>query len=408
MKQYKIYRAGIDVGSTTAKVAIIDQSNDLVFSDYQRHNTKIPELVKEFFLSILKQEGNCLLNIHLTGSAGLGLSNKLNIPFAQEVICTNKVVKKNYPQISTVIDIGGEDSKMFFLNKGKPPDIRMNGACAGGTGAFIDQISSLLNRTPLQLNELAKNHTCIYPIASRCGVFAKTDVQNLLSRNVPTEDIAASVFHAVAIQCINTLARGFDIKPKLILCGGVFAFLPELVKSFLKALKIPESDRIIPERPELLPAIGAAIYNEHNKVTSSSLSVRNMIDKLEENQHSSGFHKNRIQALFSNNNELLEWKKKNKSINILKLSLKEYQENECFLGIDSGSTTTKIAVIGKNNELLFSWYKNNNGTPVRTLIAGLQLFKDQVLKTNPDLKIVKSAVAGYGEDLIKTAFGIDK
>ena len=147
MKQCKTYRAGIDVGSTTAKVAIINESNDLVFSDYQRHNTKILEVVKEFFLSIMEQEGNCLLNIHLTGSAGLGLSNRLNIPFAQEVICTNKIIKEIYPQISTVIDIGGEDSKMFFLNKDKPPDIRMNGACAGGTGAFIDQIASLLNRT---------------------------------------------------------------------------------------------------------------------------------------------------------------------------------------------------------------------------------------------------------------------
>ena len=265
MKQYKKYRAGIDIGSTTAKIAVVTENNDLIFSRYLRHNAKILETVKNFFHSIMEQEGNCLLDIHMTGSAGLGLSSRIDIPFVQEVICTNEVIKQEYPQTSTVIDIGGEDSKMIFLNKGKPPDIRMNGACAGGTGAFIDQIASLLNLTPAQLNELAQNHTCIYPVASRCGVFAKTDVQNLLSRNVPPADIAASVFHAVAIQCINTLARGFDIKPKIVLCGGVFAFLPELVKSFLKVLYISESDKITPRKPELLPAIGAAIYSKYNK-----------------------------------------------------------------------------------------------------------------------------------------------
>ncbi|MCD4743278.1 MAG: acyl-CoA dehydratase activase, partial [Desulfobacteraceae bacterium] len=408
MKQYKTYRAGIDVGSTTAKVVIINENFDLIFSKYQRHSAKILETVRNFFLAILEQEGNCLLNIHLTGSAGLGLSKKLSIPFAQEVICTNEIIKKKYPQVNTVIDIGGEDSKMIFLNKGKPPDIRMNGACAGGTGAFIDQIASLLNLTPLQLNNLARSSTCIYPIASRCGVFAKTDVQNLLSRNVPPADIAASVFHAVAIQCINTLARGFNIRPKIVLCGGVFAFLPELVKNFLKVLKISESDLITPGRPELLPAIGAAMYKKFNQNELSTLSIQEVIDKFDKDRQFASFHQNRIRALFKNDDEFTEWKNKNKSLNIRKLPLEEYQGDKCFLGIDSGSTTTKITVIGNNKELLFGWYKNNNGNPIKTLITGLSLFKNQILKTNPNLKIVKSCVAGYGEDLIKTAFGIDK
>ena len=408
LKQYKTYKAGIDVGSTTAKIAVVTENNDLIFSRYLRHNAKILETVKNFSRSIMEQEGNCLLDIHMTGSAGLGLSSRIGIPFVQEVICTNEVIKQEYPQTSTVIDIGGEDSKMIFLNKGKPPDIRMNGSCAGGTGAFIDQIASLLNLTPAQLNELAQKHTCIYPIASRCGVFAKTDVQNLLSRNVPHADIAASVFHAVAIQCINTLARGFDIKPKIVLCGGVFAFLPELVKSFLKVLNISESDKITPKKPELLPAIGAAIYNKRNKDKASLLSVQEIIDKLNQNKQFSNFNKNRIQALFKNNDEMESWKKKNSNIKIKKQSLKNYKENECFLGIDSGSTTTKIIAIGNNKEILFSWYKNNSGTPIKTLIKGLLIFKQQIQKDKPDLKIARTAVAGYGEDLIKTAFGIDK
>ena len=408
MKQNKTYNAGIDVGSTTAKIAITDHNNDIIFSDYQRHNTKIIEVVRHFFNAMMQQEGNCLLDIHLTGSTGMGLAKQLDIPFVQEVICTNEVIKKQYSKINTAIDIGGEDSKMIFLNKGKPPDIRMNGSCAGGTGAFIDQIASLLNCTPLELNELASRHTSIYLIASRCGVFAKTDVQNLLSRNIPLENIAASVFHAVAMQCLNTLSRGFDIKPKIILCGGVFAFLPELVKRFLKILKLNESDRVVPERPELLPAIGASIYTPYNKNDSSILSIQELIDRLDKGSKAIDFSQNRIQALFKNNSEFQEWENKHTSIKINKMPLKDYKGSKCFLGIDSGSTTTKIIVLGENKEILFSWYNNNNGTPVQTLTKGLLSFRSQVLESNPNLKIVKSAVAGYGEDLIKKAFGIDK
>jgi predicted CoA-substrate-specific enzyme activase len=408
MKVCKTYRTGIDVGSTTAKIAVITEDHDLIFSKYQRHNARILKTVKSFFHTIMEQEGNCLLDIRLTGSAGLGLSKKLKIPFTQEVICTNEVIRKAHPYTSTVIDIGGEDSKMIFLNKGKPPDIKMNGSCAGGTGAFIDQIASLLNLTPGQLDTLARHHTCIYPIASRCGVFAKTDVQNLLSRNVPPADIAASVFHAVAVQCINTLARGFDIKPKIILCGGVFAFLPELVKSFLNVLNISESDRVIPKRPELLPAIGAATYGRHESDRESLLSIREIINKLDKSKQFQTFHENRIQPLFENNDEFRTWKKKKPSINIKRKALKEYKGKKCFLGIDSGSTTTKIVVIGNNKEILFNWYQNNSGTPIKTLIKGLLIFKHQIEKDNPCLDISRTAVAGYGEDLIRTAFGIDK
>jgi predicted CoA-substrate-specific enzyme activase len=225
VKQNKTYHAGLDIGSTTAKLVLVDETDQLVFSRYQRHYARVMDTVSRFLAQVMADLGNCRLQLSVTGSAGMGFAQIMDLPFAQEVICTNEVVRQAYPSVQTVIDIGGEDSKMIFLSAGRPPDIRMNGNCAGGTGAFIDQLAALLDQSPDDLNRLAKQHTRLYPIASRCGVFAKTDVQNLLSRNVPVADIAASVFHAVAIQCLNTLARGCDIRPKLLLCGGVFAFL---------------------------------------------------------------------------------------------------------------------------------------------------------------------------------------
>jgi predicted CoA-substrate-specific enzyme activase len=198
---------GIDVGSTTAKLAVLDKGLNIVFSKYLRHNARIHNTLKELVSEALNQLGNCNVNIRITGSAGIGVSEKAGIPFLQEVVAASEVIKTLYPQVKTLIDIGGEDSKMIFFHENKSPDIRMNGSCAGGTGAFIDQMASLLNIPVTEFNELAAGYSKIYPIASRCGVFAKTDVQNLLSRKICKSDIAASVFHAVAVQSMNTLAR---------------------------------------------------------------------------------------------------------------------------------------------------------------------------------------------------------
>jgi len=230
MAQATVYKAGLDIGSTTAKIALLDSHDSLVFSDYQRHHARINEAAASFFRQILEQKGDCLLELKLTGSAGLGVSNRLDLPFVQEVIAAHEIIKRQYPDVRCAMDIGGEDSKVIFFEPGRLPDIRMNGSCAGGTGSFIDQMATLLNITAFQFNDLVRSHDHIYPVASRCGVFAKTDVQNMLSRNIPQKDIAASVFHAVAVQCINSLARGVAIKPKMLLCGGVLAFLPELAR----------------------------------------------------------------------------------------------------------------------------------------------------------------------------------
>ncbi len=405
MAQAKVYKAGLDIGSTTAKIVLLDQTDTLVFSAYQRHHAKIYETAKSFVQDILDQEGNCSLDLNLTGSAALGASKKLDLVFVQEVIATNGFIKLKYPEVKTAMDIGGEDSKIIFLNKDKPPDIRMNGSCAGGTGSFIDQMATLLNITPFQLNDLACAHEHIYPVASRCGVFAKTDVQNMLSRNIPHVDIAASIFHAVAVQCINSLARGKDIKPKILLCGGVFAFLPELANTVLRVLNFSDADMVMPQRSELIPATGAALFD---KYPVKSISVRQLIHCLDRELGKTDPVKNRIDPLFKSRRHFMNWKEQAGTIPIPTCSIETYGKEECFIGIDSGSTTTKIVIIGKHKEILFSWYKNNRGNPIKSVVEGLLDFRKQSAACHPRLKIVRSAVAGYGEDLIRAAFNMDK
>ena len=327
-----------------------------------------------------------------------------SLPFVQEVICTNEAVRQIYPGTATVVDIGGEDSKMIFLSADRPPDIRMNGSCAGGTGAFIDQLAVLLNQSPDGLNRLARQHTRLYPIASRCGVFAKTDVQNLLSRNVPVADIAASVFHAVAIQCLNTLSRGCGIRPQLLLCGGVFAFLPELVKAFLRVLGLSSTDLVVPEHPSLLPAMGAAMFGRRR---DTAFSVQYLLDAMAQKKGDSRKKDSRLPPLFLTQKDRKHWEQQRQQMAIPRISLSEYSPPHCFLGVDSGSTTTKIVALGTENQVLFSWYRNNKGNPIQAVVSGLKALRREILAQRPDLVIAGAGVTGYGEDLIRTAFGMD-
>ncbi len=402
--QPKVYKAGLDIGSTTAKIALLDSHDTLVFSDYQRHHARIHETAASFFEQILEQEGDCRLDLKLTGSAALGVSKRLNLPFVQEVIAAHVVIKKQYPDVRCAMDIGGEDAKVIFFEPGRPPDIRMNGSCAGGTGSFIDQMTALLNITAFELNDLARSHDHIYPVASRCGVFAKTDVQNMLSRNIPQKDIAASVFHAVAIQCINSLARGVAIKPRMLLCGGVFAFLPELVKAFLKVLHFNSPDVVQPKRSELIPAMGAALFDRYPAL---GIRVSEVIQKLGEEGLKISENKDRLEPLFLTPGHFDGWKKESQPVSVRTCHISEYQDKDCFLGVDSGSTTTKIVIIGKNREILFSFYRNNNGNPVKAALQGLIEFRALLSRHDPGLKITQSTVTGYGEDLIRAAFNMD-
>lgn len=394
--------AGIDLGSTTAKIAVIDHNQKLIFSRYKRHNTKVKETVTELLNEAENQLGDINVSIKLTGSAGLGMSESTGIPFVQEVIASSTVVTKYYPEVKTLIDIGGEDSKMIFFHDKKAPDIRMNGSCAGGTGAFIDQMASLLNVSLEEFNQLAAKHKQIFPVASRCGVFAKTDVQNLLSRKVSKEDIAASVFHAVAVQTMNTLARGYDIKHKVIFAGGPFTFLSELLTTFINDLKLNKDNIEIVENPELLPSIGTALIKKDGITEQFS----NIIRKIQ-NPSNKLVIKNRLDPLFKNKLDLEEWNKNKTSFKVPRIKIAGMNSNKCYLGIDSGSTTTKISVIDENKKLIFSWYENTKGNPVETVKKGLSEFHSLLIREKKELEIVQTAVVGYGEDLIKSALNLD-
>ncbi|MDR1672731.1 MAG: hypothetical protein LBS09_04620 [Bacteroidales bacterium] len=399
----KIYKIGVDAGSTTAKIAVTDNFSQLVHTDYMRHNMQIYETVKTLLRSVASVTGNASVALTVTGSAGMGICENTGIPFIQELIAATEVVRNLYPQVRTLMDIGGEDSKMIFFSENRIPDIRMNGSCAGGTGAFIDQMATLLNVETADMSILAAHHRQIYPIASRCGVFAKTDVQNLISRKIPKEDIAASVFHSVAVQCLNTLARGYDVQPKVMFIGGPFTFLPELITSFVKILNISPEDIVRAGHPEVIPALGAALSCKDDAVVP----LPQLLATIEEKSKRVTATSHRLQPLFRSNDEWERWQTEHTPVAVKRASLPEYGGEDCYVGIDSGSTTTKIVALGEDGSLLFNFYRNNEGQPVEVAHAGLQQFRNEANMAGKALVIRRSIVTGYGEDLIRAAFDID-
>lgn len=399
------YRLGLDVGSTTAKLALLGIDSNIVFKAYERHNIKIYETVINLLEKILKELGNIRLSIKITGSAGIGIVERNNIQFVQEVIAASNVINKNYPKVRTLIDIGGEDSKLIFFEPNKIPDIRMNGSCAGGTGAFIDQMATLMNVPLEEFSDLAKTKTRIYPIASRCGVFAKTDVQNLVAGKIPTADIAASIFHAVYTQTLNTLARGFDIKPGVMFCGGPFTFLPELKNCFVKNLNLKPDEIVTPEYPELLPAIGTAICEEQ---ASQVYNLTDLIEKIKTNAADTSIKvENRLEPLFDNTAEKDQWMAQKVNSVIPRQEIHNYTGSDCYVGIDSGSTTTKIIVLTPEKKILYSYYSVNKGNPIETVAHGLSEFYKQQIQAGKKLNIRCAASTGYGEDLIKATLNCD-
>ncbi|MGL4364812.1 MAG: acyl-CoA dehydratase activase [Bacteroidales bacterium] len=399
-----IFRLGLDVGSTTAKIAVVDFNGKMVYNSYKRHNTKITDTICFFFDEIKEKLGNCRVSAMITGSAGMGISEAASIPFVQEVVAASRFIFEKYPSVRTLVDLGGEDSKMIFFSPDRQPDIRMNGNCAGGTGAFIDQMAMLLNIPIEKLNEHLTENPTIYSIASRCGVFAKTDVQNLISREVPKADIAASVFHAVAMQTMNTLARGCDISSKVFFCGGPFSFLPSIKKYFLKAMHLSEEDVINAEHSELVSANGAALM-EANRL---EVSIGELYKRIAEKRINVSPRNNALPPLFSSDTQRKIWLSKEKETELLKIiDIPDYTGKNCYIGIDSGSTTTKIAVIGENKELIFRYYTHNNGNPLYAIKQGLLEFDQEMQVNNKQISIIGSAVTGYGEDLIRAAFGVD-
>lgn len=399
-----IYRLGLDVGSTTAKIAVLDTNGALVYNAYRRHNTRVTEVVCTFFDEMREKLGSCRVSAMVTGSAGMGISEAARIPFVQEVVAASRLIFEKYPNVRTLVDLGGEDSKMIFFHPDRQPDIRMNGNCAGGTGAFIDQMAMLLNIPIEELNSLIEPAYTIYAIASRCGVFAKTDVQNLISREVSKSDIVASVFHAVAMQTMNTLARACDVAPKVMFCGGPFSFLPLLKDFFLKAMHLQPNDVVDADHPEIVSAHGAALM----EAARLEVDADDLRRRIAEERAATAPRRNALPVLFANDAERERWLLHEKEVEMVKkVPIAGYRGARCYVGLDSGSTTTKIAIIGEDKELIYSYYAHNNGNPLYAVKSGLQEFADKLKAAGKSLKIAGSAVTGYGEDLIRAAFGID-
>ncbi|NDV83364.1 acyl-CoA dehydratase activase-related protein [Bacteroides sp. 51] len=397
----QIYRIGIDVGSTTLKVIALDDDKKVVYKAYTRHKADINNILASQLNTLIQQFPQSQFAIHITGSAGMGIAERIHIPFVQEIVASVEVVNTYYPDVRTMIDLGGEDAKMVFFHPGKQPDIRMNGSCAGGTGAFIDQMADLMNIPIEELGSKALSFEKIYPVASRCGVFAKTDVQNLICRNVPVSDIAASILHTVALQSITSLARGYDVEPKVLCVGGPLTFIPALREAFRELIGIAGTEMIVPDYGEYFPAWGCALLSTQEETTHDLNQLIQLLGTTGKVQ------KETLPELFHDMEAYEQWKKERK---IKKLETRIVQAGDslnCFLGIDSGSTTTKILITDEENRVVYTFYDSNEGNPLKKVIEGLQQFYDRAKTEGFSFRFVSSAVTGYGEDLVKSALNLD-
>lgn len=398
-------KMGIDIGSTTAKAVILNRQAEIIFSEYRRHKAETLVTLQAILQKALQSLGDIEVNLLVTGSAGLGVSEKFDLPFIQEVVASAEVVSQLYPEVKTLIDIGGEDAKMIFFNADGVPDIRMNGSCAGGTGAFIDEMATLLNIPVSELNTLAEKHTTIYPMASRCGVFAKTDVQNLLSREIAREDIAASIFNAVVLQTLATLARGYNPSPLILFSGGPLTFLPALKDSFMNVLNIDQGSLLEADHTELLPAVGAALADKADKQEFTLTQLINLLSTVQQHDHTAP---SRLSPLFKDEPEFRRWEEARTQHKINRIGIRQMDGACCFLGVDSGSTTSKLVLIDEQGRVVFDHYCNNNGNAIRAVQKGLVKIRRLFADKDSHSKIMRSVVTGYGEDLIRTAFGFDE
>ncbi len=388
------------------------RNGEVVRSAYERHNAAPAQVGKVLLARLLadlpekEEQGGTsddevLFRVGITGSVGMGYAARLNVPFHQEVLAAAEVVKRMYPDVHTLVDIGGEDSKMIFFAPNRVPDMRMNGNCAGGTGAFIDQTATLLGVETTDLNGLAEQSTHIYPIASRCGVFSKTDIQNLISRSVSKADIAASMLNAVSMQVISALARGTEIMPRVFLCGGPFAYIPELRKHMQRAMGVTEDDCVVPEHAQLIPAIGTALLTDGDNVPPLT---RAQLTALFDQGDAGVTLSATLPPLFTDEAEYATWRtNKERAVPLRLGAISDAPDEPYFLGVDSGSTTTKLVLLNRRKELVYSDYRYNNGNSFEAFYSGLKHLYDTVGK---NLRLAGSCATGYGEQLLKTAFGL--
>ncbi|HAT4364275.1 TPA: 2-hydroxyglutaryl-CoA dehydratase [Clostridium perfringens] len=391
------YKIGIDAGSTTLKCIVLNEEDKILYSNYERHYSKVREKLIEELENIKGIIENKKFKIAITGSAGYGISKEYNLPFVQEVFATTLAIKRYYDDVDVAIELGGEDAKIIFLTGGF--EERMNSSCAGGTGAFIDQMAHLMGLTVDEMDNLSLKHENIYEIASRCGVFAKTDIQPLLNQGARKEDISASVFQSVVNQTIGGLAQGRSIEGKIMFLGGPLYFCKGLRERFIKTLKLKDNDVVSPENAQVFVAIGSAIYSKEN---NKKYEYEELLNIIKEN-HNEISTMNIIDPLFNSEEEYNEFKERHKKAKVKVSDINNYT-GEAYVGIDAGSTTTKVVLIDKEDNILYEYYGSNKGNPIEVVKKELKHIYNIC---GEKIKIMGSAVTGYGEELIKKAFSID-
>ena len=391
------YFAGIDVGSTTVKLVILNDKKEIVYGEYRRHCAHTRETLEELLREAYAVLGDCCLKIKITGSGSINLGKALNVGFVQEVASVATALKFVAPQTDVAIELGGEDAKIIYFD-GNNVEERMNGICAGGTGSFIDQMAAILQTDAGGLNTEAENYVQIYPIAARCGVFAKTDIQPLINEGATKADLAASIFQSVVNQTVSGLACGKPIRGCVAFLGGPLHFLPELKKAFIRTLKLTPETTVDPENSHLFAAMGAALEAKD----AEPMELCGLIDRLNGGIEIK-FELKRLEPLFDSQKSLDEFNARHEMARVKKGDIATYQ-GDCYLGIDAGSTTTKLALIGKDGELLFSFYSANEGSPIKTAMRAME----EVSRVLPSgARIAYSCSTGYGENLLKSAFNLD-
>ena len=391
------YRAGIDIGSTTVKLVVLNERNEILFGDYRRHHAHIQQTLNSLLKSVRQQLGDCALKVKITGSGSINLGKALGIDFVQEVVAVATALKEAAPQTDVAIELGGEDAKIIYFKGGL--EERMNGVCAGGTGSFIDQMASLLQTDAAGLNDAAKSYRQLHPIAARCGVFAKTDIQPLINEGATKADLAASIFQAVVNQTISGLACGKPIRGTVAFLGGPLHFLTELKAAFIRTLKLTDETTVDPENSHLFAAMGAALV----AADAQDAQLSGLIGRLEQGVAVT-FEMPRLEPLFRNESDYQIFCDRHSRAVVTKADIRTYS-GPCFLGIDAGSTTTKLALIGSRGELLWNFYASNQGNPILTA----QYAIGELKKLLPaSAAIVRACSTGYGEALLKSAFNLDE
>ena len=393
----ELYRAGIDIGSTTVKLVLLNSRNQLVFGKYIRHGARTQQALASLLQDARQAVGDCTLSLCITGSGSINLGKALGIPFVQEVVAVASALQFTAPQTDVAIELGGEDAKIIYFRGGL--EERMNGVCAGGTGAFIDQMAALLQTDAAGLNEEAAHYREIYPIAARCGVFAKTDIQPLINEGATKADLAASIFQAVVQQTISGLACGKPIRGCVAFLGGPLHFLPELKKAFIRTLKLTPETIVDPENSHLFAAMGAALESD-----GSAPVLLSQLQQRLSSEVKMTFELKRLAPLFESPADYEAFRARHDRAVVAKAPLETYR-GDCFLGIDAGSTTTKLALIGSEGQLLFSFYANNEGNPIRTAMNAMAELGSRLPS---EARIVRSCSTGYGEALLKSAFCLDE